>query len=67
MPKIVESPKTRTQIQTDSDAKRGIMTKSYKLHRDDVELIKKIAEQLNMAQNELIVKAIKEYAEKHQK
>lgn len=67
MPKIVESPKTRTQINADSDAKRGIVTKSYKLHRDDVEMIKQIAQDLNMAQNELIVKAIKEYAERQKK
>lgn len=67
MPKIVESPKTRTQIQSDSDAKRGIVTKSYKLHRDDVEMIKQIAQDLNMAQNELIVKAIKAYAEQQKK
>lgn len=63
MPKIVETPKTRSQIQADSDAKRGIITKSYKLHRDDVELIKQTAEQLDMAQNELIVKAVRAYLE----
>lgn len=63
MPKIVKTPKTRSQIQADSDAKRGIITKSYKLHRDDVELIKQTAEQLDMAQNELIVKAVRAYLE----
>lgn len=65
MPKIVEKPKTRTQIQRESDERLGIMTKAYKLHRDDVAMIKATAERLGLPQNQLIVKAVLAYAEQN--
>lgn len=54
-------PKSRAQIQAKSDAKRGVVSKTYKLHQDDVELIKSLAERLGIPQNQLIMDAIRAY------
>lgn len=54
-------PKSRVEIQAKSDAKRGVVSKTYKLHQDDVELIKSLAERLNIPQNQLIMEAVRAY------
>ncbi|WP_323842927.1 hypothetical protein [Moraxella sp. Pampa] len=61
MPKVTTSPKSRTQIQADSDAKRGIKIKAFKLHLDDIAMIEQVAERLGLPQNQLIVEAVKAY------
>ncbi|STZ55595.1 Uncharacterised protein [Moraxella lacunata] len=63
MPKLTDTPKSRTQIQADSDAKRGIKLKAFKLHESDIEFIVATAKRLGMNQNELLMTAIREYAE----
>lgn len=55
------NPKTRTQIQAESDAKRGIKLKAFKLHTDDIAMIEQVARDLNMPQNRLIVEAVKAF------
>lgn len=65
MPKIVQNPKTATQIQKESDERRGIKNKAFKLHIDDVNLIVQTAERLGIPQNQLIMMAVKEFASKH--
>lgn len=65
MPKIVEQVKSRTQIQADSDAKRGVKLKAFKLHEDDIAMIEQAAKDLNLAQNRLIVDAVKLYLAQH--
>lgn len=61
MPKIVDKPKSHNQIQYDSRAKRGVKNKAFMLKLDDIELIKSLAEQLGIPQNQLIMDAIKAY------
>ncbi|SPX85347.1 hypothetical protein [Moraxella ovis] len=61
MPKLTDNPKSRTQIQADSDAKRGIKLKAFKLHTDDIDFIVQSAKNLGLNQNELIVKAVRAY------
>ena len=61
MPKIVTSPKSLTQIQYDSRAKRGVKNKAFMLKLDDIELIKTTAERLGVPQNQLIMDALRHY------
>lgn len=63
MPKIVENPKTRSQIQAESDARRGVVRKSFTLQSDDVRLIKESAERLGIPQNQLIMDAVRAYTQ----
>lgn len=61
MPKLVKNPKTRGQIQADSNAKRGIKNKAFKLHIDDIALIERLATEHNMPQNQFIMEAVRAY------
>ena len=54
---------TRAEIQQKSDAKRGVKTKGFKLHVDDIALIEKASNQLDVPQAQLIMDAIKFYLE----
>lgn len=63
MPKSSDNPKTRTQIQADSDAKRGVRLKAFKLHESDIAFIVESAKNLQLNQNELIIKAVRAYVE----
>ncbi|WLF84847.1 hypothetical protein [Moraxella sp. ZY210820] len=65
MPKIVERPKTRTQIQAESDAKRGIKIKAFKFKIEDIQFIEQTAKDLDLNQNELVLKAIHFYLDNH--
>lgn len=65
MPKIVEQRKSRNQTQYDSDAKRGVKIKGFKLHLDDIALIEQVAKEANMPQNQLIVEAVKLWQQQH--
>lgn len=61
MPKIVANPKTRNQIQKESNERLGIKTKGFKLHIDDIAMIDNAAKALNIPQNQLIVDAVRAY------
>lgn len=54
--------KTNTEIQQQSDDKRGVKAKSYKLKVSTIDLIDQLSEQLNIPKNELIDLAIMQYA-----
>ena len=54
---------TRAVIQKKSDAKRGVKTKGFKLHVDDIALIEEASNQLDVPQAQLIIDAIKFYLE----
>lgn len=62
MPKIVANPKSRNQIQKESNERLGIKTKGFKLHVDDIALIDELAKKHNIPQNQLIMDAIRAYA-----
>ena len=61
MPKIVANPKTQTQIQKESNERRGVKNKAFTLKLDDIELIKSLSKRLNIPQNQLIMDAVRAY------
>lgn len=61
MPKITSTPKTKTQIQKESNARRGVKNKAFTLKLDDIELIKSLSKRLNIPQNQLIMDAVRAY------
>lgn len=56
--KQTKMAKTRTEITLDSESKRGVKTKGFKLHVDAIQFIQDAAEKLGIPQNELIVMAV---------
>ena len=50
---------TRAEINERSNQKRGIKSKSFKLHVDDIELIQSTAKKLNISQTKLITEGVK--------
>lgn len=58
--------KTPTQIQNDSDARRGLKVKGFKLELETIELIEQLAKQLSIPQNALLKEAIEAYAKAKQ-
>lgn len=53
--------KTLTEIQRDSDKKRGVVSKSYKLSLEFVKEIEQIAQEKGISQKELLVQALAAY------
>ncbi|OOR92095.1 hypothetical protein B0181_02115 [Moraxella caviae] len=51
--------KTPTQIQKDSDIKRGFKTKGLKMHIDDIALLESLSKAHNIPQNQLVAEAIR--------
>lgn len=58
--------KTRSEIQSESDAKRGVVAKTYKLPKELVDQIASLSAQLEMTQAQLIQEAINGLQAKHQ-
>lgn len=65
MPRIVKNPKTRSQIQIESDARRGIVRKSFSVQKADAEFIKQSADALGIPQNKMIMDALRAYMKTH--
>lgn len=61
MPKITSTPKSQTQIQKESNARRGVKNKAFTLKLDDIELIKSLSKRLDIPQNQLIMDAVRAY------
>lgn len=55
------SPKSRVEINRDSDAKRGIMSKTFKLHESTVDLVKELSAQTDKSQAQIITEALQMY------
>jgi len=55
--------KTPTEIQRDSDSKRGVKVKSFKLKLDDIAYIEQVAKKHDLSHNELLIQAIRFYDE----
>lgn len=66
MPKIVETPKSRTQIQADSDNKRGVKVASYKFPIEFLEHLTVLSNSSGLSRSQLIMQAV-ELWEQHQK
>ncbi len=57
--------KSRVQINADSDKKRGVKTKGFKLHLDTIALIEQIAKENNISQAELIKQSVELFVQKN--
>lgn len=55
--------KTLTEIQRDSDSKRGVKVKAFKLKLDDITYIEQVAKKHGLSHNELLMQAIHFYNE----
>lgn len=58
MPKLVKHPKTMTQIVKDSDTRRGVKVKGFKLSLDDIARIEALAKKLNIPQSQMIMRGV---------
>ena len=57
---------SRREIQAKSDAKRGVKIKGFKLPIEIIEEIEELSKVLNIPQNQLIIKAFKEFKSRNQ-
>lgn len=59
MPKLVQTPKTRSQIQADSDARRGVKVASYKFPTQFIDELAALSAQTGLSRSDIIMKAVK--------
>lgn len=58
MPKIVKTPKTKAQIQAESDARRGIKTASYKFPIAFLDELTQLSKQTGLSRSTIIMQAV---------
>ena len=56
---------SRNEIQKKSDEKRGVKVKAFKMKLEDIALIEQTAARLGLSQIDLVVRAVKELAERN--
>ena len=56
---------SRNEIQKKSDQKRGVKNKAFKMKLEDIALIEQTAARLGISQIDLVVRAVKELAERN--
>lgn len=59
MPKLAQTPKTRSQIQADSDARRGVKVASYKFPTQFIDELAALSAQTGLSRSDIIMKAVK--------
>lgn len=59
MPKIVNTPKSKAQIQADSDAKRGVKVASYKFPVEFIDELAILSEKTGLSRSAIIMQAVK--------
>lgn len=62
MPKIVKNPKTRAQIQKESDARRGVKQIGFKVPISFVQRLDELAKQTGKTKNIIIMEAVEIWA-----
>ncbi len=55
--------KSRSEINQESNERRGVVSKSFKLHESTVDLVKTLSEETGKSQAQIITEALKMYAE----
>lgn len=65
MPKLVKTPKSTSQIVADSDERRGVKAKSYKLPIELIDKIATLSAQHGISQGELIRQAVDAWQASH--
>ncbi|NSM11383.1 hypothetical protein G5C01_08490 [Moraxella bovoculi] len=63
MPKIVKTPKTKAQIQADSDAKRGVKVTSYKFPTEFIDELTVLSEKTGLSRSAIIMQAVKAWGQ----
>lgn len=63
MPKVTTTPKTRTQINKDSEAKRGIVNKGFKIPKETADLIDRLATEQGVSRGTILVQALAQYTQ----
>ena len=63
MPKVTNTPKTRTQINKDSESKRGIVNKGFKIPKETADLIDQLAISQGVSRGNILVQAIQVYVQ----
>ena len=63
MPKIVANPKTRDQIQKDSDARRGVKVASYKFPTEFIDELTVLSEKTGLSRSAIIMQAVKAWGQ----
>lgn len=58
MPKIVKTPKTKAQIQKESDARRGVKQIGFKVPIEFAELLDELAGKTGKTKNIIIMEAV---------
>ncbi|MDO4895657.1 hypothetical protein [Moraxella sp.] len=56
--KIIKKPKTKAQIQADSDAKRGVKVASYKFPVEFIDELTVLSEKTGMSRSAIIMQAV---------
>ena len=59
--------KSRQEINDESNARRGVVNKSFKLHQNTVDLVKQLSEDTGKSQAQLVTEALALYAEQLKK
>lgn len=58
MPKVTTNPKSRNQIQKESDARRGVKSIGFKVPIEFAELLDELAKQSGKTKNIIIMEAV---------
>lgn len=62
MPKIVKNPKTKAQIQADSDARRGVKPIGFKVPIEFAKLLDELSNKTGKTKNVIIMEAVELWA-----
>lgn len=62
MPKIVKNPKTKAQIQADSDARRGVKPIGFKVPIEFAELLDELSGKTGKTKNIIVMEAVELWA-----
>lgn len=66
MPKIVAKPKSKAQIQKDSDEKRGVKPIGFKVPIEFAERLDELAKKTGLTKNIIIMQAVELWAMEHE-
>lgn len=63
--KIVRVKKSKTQLTMESDLRRGIKVKSFKLHKDEIAEFERVTRMNNMTNRAMLVLMMNEFKKNH--
>ena len=63
--KVVRIKKSKTQLTMESDLRRGIKVKSFKLHKDEIAEFERVTRMNNMTNRAMLVLMMNEFKKNH--